>query len=188
MESYKQLIILVDNSGKGEEKYGHCLCFWCAFLYDPFDLKSISNTAQQVEKPEIRYEIDILTNTEKAKPIRSGAIYCDYEGPNKIFYDGIIRSLDGCLFLTKRHSPLKVIVIGDCEPVIKQLKNQWQSKKMKSFYLQTKGIEKKYKDNGAEMNYRWIKRDDFPLYLKIDKLAKDFLEKIKGQFKLKNNE
>lgn len=179
----KQIIIILDSAGGGRRtKYGPCICFWAAFEYDPN--KDFTETSQKLNQKD-RYEVDILHKGIKPRPKRSGAIYSSYEGPNKIFYDGVIRALESCFYLARDSD--EVYVIGDCKPVIQQLKGERKVEELKSLYNQVKyHLEKsKYQNKkNAEIHYKHVGRQQFPLYEDIDRLAKETLKKIKSIFKV----
>jgi len=183
---YTQLIVLIDSSGKGKkEQIGPCLAFWVAYLYEPFDKKSISSTALKIEE-EIRYEVDILREKEKNKPIRCGMIFSDKRGPNIIFYEGIIDALESCKYLMNYAWDLRVIMTGDCKRVIDEIKNNKSTGDIQGKLLkQIKNLEKEYKKKKVDIEYRWTPREEFLTYKKIDQLAKSIQEKIIGQFQFK---
>ncbi len=180
----KQLVIVIDSAGGGKRtNYGPCICYWAAFVYNP-ELDKTPTSSKL--SPEERYEVDILHKGIKPKPKRSGAIYSDYEGPNKIFFDGIIRALEACFFIAKRGLS-ELIIVGDCEPVINQLNEVWKSKEMQPLLRQVKHkFEPEYRKLGIKIAYKLVKRDQYPLYEDIDKMAKDVLAKIRGVFKVKS--
>jgi len=53
--------------------------------------------------------------TMSGAPIRCGVHYFNHNGPNKTFYEGIIRSLEQCLEYCWND---EVIIKGDCQLVI----------------------------------------------------------------------
>lgn len=179
---YKQLIILIDSSGKGhEEKMGPCLAFWCAYLYDPFDEESISRTALKIDKGN-RYEFDILN--KKTQPIRCGMIFSDKRGPNIIFYEGIIDALQSCQYLIYYSWNLKVVVVGDNQRVINQINNNPKLDETTSnFREQVKEIEKEYTGQKVSIEYVWIRRDEYSTYQQIDSISREIQTKMMGAFK-----
>jgi len=181
-KNLKQLIIVLDSAGgEKSQKYGPQLCFWCAFLYNPF--QHCTETSKKIESKS-RFEVDILHKGIKPKPKRSGLIYSDFEGPNKIFYDGIIRALDSCMYLVKKEKIEQLIIVGDCEPVIMQLVGKRRIGELKKFYNQVKHYESEHRKLGCVIEYKHIKREQYPLYEEINRITKDFLQKIKNQFKI----
>lgn len=185
---YKQLVILIDSSGKGySEKTGPCLAFWSAYLYDPFNKKLISITALKMEE-SIRYEIDVLN--KKAQPIRCGMIFSDKRGPNIIFYEGIINLLQSCQYLTDYSWNLKVLVLGDNKKVIDQINNNSKiDETHDKFKKQVKKIEKEYKERKVDVQYIWIPRKEYSTYQQIDSISRELQEKMMGNFRFngKNN-
>jgi ribonuclease HI len=181
-KNLKQLIIVLDSAGGGNaQKYGPQCCFWCAFIYNPS--KDSTETSKKID-PVSRYEVDILLKGIRPKPKRSGLIYSDYEGPNKIFYDGIIRALDSCMYLVKQETITQAIILGDCQPVINQLLHKRRINKLEKLYKQVKHYETEYRKLGCEIKYKWCGRNQFPLYEEIDRMTKEFLTKIKNYFKI----
>jgi len=104
--------------------------------------------------------------TLNEKPIRCGIHYFRYEGPNKVFYEGIIRALEQCMPLIWEEDEL--IIRGDCEPVLKQLRGEWNVGQMKKYFRQVQALKRKYR--GA-IKFEYINRNH-PIYKKIDQLAK----------------
>jgi hypothetical protein len=136
--------VLIDNStkGTGTSKYGESAVCWSVFADS------------------------IIGN-----PIRVGILYCNYSGPNKMFYVGVIRALEDCYFLGDHDCCLKIV--GDCLPVINQLKGVWKVKALEPFYAQVKGLESKYRTNDKGLvSYDYLGEDN-PLYIKVDKCVKD---------------
>jgi ribonuclease HI len=89
-----RLNIFVDSATKHtskDNKYGESVAAWAAWWGDDFS----------------------------SAPARCGIIYLCNEGPNKTFYQGIIRSLEQCLSLAWGD---EVYLHGDCQTVINQLK------------------------------------------------------------------
>jgi len=103
--------------------------------------------------------------TFNEKPIRCGIHYFRYEGPNRVFYEGIIRALEQCMSLIWAD---ECIVWGDCELVIKQLRGEWEVGQMKKYFKQVQALKRKYK---GTINFEYINQSD-PIYKKIDQLAK----------------
>lgn len=108
----------------------------------------------------------------EGRPLRAGTIYLSHEGPNKIFYDCLIRALESCLFLLHKNDSIEVF--GDCDQVIKQLNGERRVLEMLPFYKQIKyGIEKKYKERCGKMpKYFYIGEKDL-IYRKVDKYSKE---------------
>ena len=178
-----QLIIVLDTAGKGgKTKYRPYICFWAAFWYCPEIQKT--ETSEKININD-RYEVDILHKGIKPAPVRSGASYSSYIGPNKIFYDGIIRALETCYYLIHEDENVQVIVIGDCEPVLKQLNGKMCIKEMKSFYNQVRHYIELYKQKNSDIKFKYIKRDQYSLYEDINRIASEFLSKIINFFEIK---
>lgn|GEM_PF-2168060 len=110
------------------------------------------------------------------KPIRCGIHYFRHEGPNKVFYEGVIRALEQCVSLMWVD---KCIVRGDCELVIKQLRGEWRVGQMKKYFKQVQVLKIKYKGN---ISFEYISESD-PIYKKIDQLAKRSRSHIIGILK-----
>jgi ribonuclease HI len=147
------LYILIDSSTKGSKrnKYGKSTAFWCAFWNEVKDI-----------------------------PCRAGVVYSLKEGPNKIFYDGIIRALEACFYMVYDNCPVKVM--GDNELVIKQLKGERNVDKMKKLHSQVKGLEFKYKEHEkGVIEYDYMNEDD-EMYRKVDRCAKEFLNFLTQRF------
>lgn len=110
-------------------------------------------------------------------PYRCGINYFKYGGPNKTFYQGVIRALEQCLdFCWEDH----VIVCGDCIPVIEQLTGERFVNVMRSEYSQTQALIKKYRGKNNIVNFQYINENDNK-YKKIDqlsKLSRDFIKNI----------
>ncbi|MEA2006255.1 MAG: hypothetical protein U9O50_08390 [Acidobacteriota bacterium] len=148
------LYILIDSSTKGvkkdtkKTKYGESSAFWCAFR-----------------------------NKLEGMPCRAGFIYSNYEGTNKIFFDGVIRALESCYYLVRQGWIVKVM--GDNKPVIKILRGEWQAIELKPFYNQVKEIERKYR--GKEISYDYM-GEETEIYKKVDEGAKHYRNFIKQKF------
>lgn len=156
-------LILVDSTTRGTDtsKYGKSTVCW--FVY--------------------REEL-------KGMPLRVGAIYCDYnEGPNKIFYVGVIRALEDCFFLCGTDNNIKIM--GDCEHAIGQLNSDIDIDDLEPFYKQVKGLEKKYERYGkGPIKYEYLGEKD-AAYRKLDRCVKQFQnyleQRIIGQHKKKKH-
>ena len=87
------IYILVDSSTKGsrQSKYGESVACWGIFI-----------------------------NELSGMPSRIGIIYSKHEGPNTIFYVGVIRALEDCFHLGHENCSIKVM--GDCKSVEKKRK------------------------------------------------------------------
>lgn len=174
----KQLIIILDSSvSKKESKsIGPALCLWIAYPYNPLeDNHPISKKLPEAE----RYQNGVLMEAALVKSLRCGTIYNSIDGPTRIFYDGIIRALESCFYLLKKEKISQVLILGDCEHVIKQLNGQVKVKQMQPLYNQVKKLEADFKQKGVkEIKYIYIKEQDYSLYKKIDGMAKEMREKI----------
>jgi len=113
-------------------------------------------------------------NEKKAKPLRCGIHYFCYEGPNKTFYQGVIRALEQCLEMYWKE---EVIVFGDCKPVIEQLNGERALNKMQKEYRQVQALIKKYKEKDNQIQFQYLDESD-SLYRKIDQLSKKSREFI----------
>ena len=149
------LYILIDSSTKGTKidnkrtKYGESCAFWCAFW----------------NKPE-------------GMPFRAGFVYSDYEGTNKIFFDGIIRALEGCYSRVREDCTVKLM--GDNNIIMKILRGNWQAYELKPFYNQVKKMEEKYRAKEIIYEYMGEKTE---IYKKVDECSKYFRNFVKQKFK-----
>ncbi|MHA1285648.1 MAG: hypothetical protein ACTSQG_11495 [Promethearchaeota archaeon] len=138
-----QLHILIDSSTK-PGKYGKSTAFWWAF------------------KDKIEGE-----------PFRVGVIYNQIEGTNRIFYDGIIRALEACFYISEVNRNIKIW--GDNKLVIGQLKDEINVDKLEPLYNQVKKLESKYLEKkNVTISYEYLNEQD-EIYKKVDRCAKDFL-------------
>jgi hypothetical protein len=97
-------------------------------------------------------------------------IYRPKAGPNRIFYFGIIRALDELLDSGYLMYSLKVM--GDCEPVIEQLKGNRCAIEMKDLYEHVRLLEDRLRNKKrAQVEYEYLNEDD-GIYRKIDQCAK----------------
>lgn len=137
------LHILIDSSTKGTkvDKYGESVAAWAAWWQD--ELK-------------------------KDKPVRCGIHYLRREGPNKIFYEGIIRALEQCLELCWDD---EIYIWGDCVAVIDQLNGKRNIDWMHSKNKQVKALIKKYKEKNNTIFFKYLNEEKV-VYKKIDQLAK----------------
>ena len=143
------LHIFIDSSTKGTRtsKYGKSAASWFA-IWDEFN----------------------------GLPCRAGIIYKDRQGPNKIFYEGIIQALNTCYDVVRENC--EVTIFGDCDPVIKQLNDEWNVNKMKELYDQVQEIEENYR---GTINYIYMNEDN-PLYKVVDECSKQFRHNITLKF------
>ncbi len=119
----------------------------------------------------------IYTSENILTPEYVGLAYRPKEGPNKIFYVGIIRALEELLASPYIEYSLKIK--GDCQPVIDQLNGKRGIAEMKPLYDQVKSLEKKIKkEKRAQIEYEYLGEDD-SVYKKIDQCAKEFRTFIK---------
>jgi hypothetical protein len=108
-------------------------------------------------------------------PIRCGINYFKYAGPNKTFYQGIIRSLEQCLDCCWED---EIFVCGDCIPVIGQLRGEREINSMVSEHNQTQALVRKYQEKNNIVHFEYVNEEDGD-YKKIDQLAKKGREFIK---------
>jgi len=119
----------------------------------------------------------IYTNGKITTPEFVGLIYRPKEGPNKIFYIGVIRALEE--LLESQYVEYLLKIRGDCQPVIDQLNGKWRAVEMKPLYDQVKSLEKKIKkEKRAQIEYEYWGEDD-SVYKKIDQCAKQSREFIR---------
>ena len=147
----RTLNILIDSSTKPDKgvksKYGRSSAFWCAI---PDDINST--------------------------PCCMGVILRAKEGPNKIFYDGVISALVGCE--KYRQWIIDVIIKGDNEHVIKQLKGEIETVQLKEYLVRTRDLESKFL---RKIAYEYIGESN-PIYKKVDQLAKWTLNHVPLQY------
>ena len=119
----------------------------------------------------------IYTNGIGPTPTYVGLTYRPQEGPNRIFYIGVIRALEEVFESPYVKYSLKVC--GDCQPVIDQLNGKWRVVELKPLYDQVKSLEEKIKkEKGAQIEYEFLGEDD-SVYKKIDQCAKQSREFIR---------
>jgi len=136
--------ILIDNSIKHPPKkhYGNASICWAAFR-----------------------------NKLESIPIRMGLLYyATPEGPNISFYYGIISALQReNTFLS---GPSDVYVMGDCDPVIMQLKGQLGVDTMRCYYNKVKDLQSFFERTcQCRFTYESL-REDNPVYQQVDKASK----------------
>jgi len=135
--------ILVDSSTKGtspKQKYGESTAAWAMW-----------NSAT-INKP----------------PTRCGINYFNHNGPNRTFYEGIIRALEQCLDYCWSD---EVIIKGDCQLVIQQLNKECKVVELDMLYRQVQALVSKYEKKKNQVKFQYIGKDD-PVYSKVDQLAK----------------
>lgn len=168
-----QLIIVLDSSTStgSETDLGPSLCFWAAYVYEPLTDTHPTN-AKLSEKT--RYESAVLMKSSIMPPNRSGAIYNDHDTAIKMFYDGIIRAMNSCFYLLRKHKINEVIILGDCNPVVDQINGVVSPKAPAIVALcnQVKWHIGKYQKSGTAVTLKHISEDNYPLYRDIDALAK----------------
>ncbi|MFC2017148.1 reverse transcriptase-like protein [Chloroflexota bacterium] len=106
--------------------------------------------------------------TMNEPPIRCGINYFKHNGPNKTFYEGIIRALEQCLDYCRND---EVIIKGDCQCVIQQLNKEWKVVELEIQYRQVKALVSKYEKKQNQVKFQYIGESD-PVYSKVDQLAK----------------
>ena len=137
------LIILIDSSTKpssSKRRYGESIAAWAIWNY------------ANMNEP----------------PIRCAFHYFRDNGPNRTFYEGIIRALEQCLEICWKD---EVIIKGDCQHVIKQLNDEIKAQILDMQYRQVKALVSKYEAKGNQVKFQYIGEDD-PVYHRIDQLAK----------------
>jgi len=110
-------------------------------------------------------------------PFRIGVIYRDREGPNKMFYIGIVEALYDCLELIRERSA-DVIIKGDNQLVIKQLKEEWSVNELEPYYEDVKSLEYYY---DLSVDYVYVNDQDSN-YKKVDECAKQFINIVKTKY------
>lgn len=119
----------------------------------------------------------IYTSEITPTPTYVGLTYRPQEGPNRIFYIGVIRALEELFGSPYVKYSLKIS--GDCQPVIDQLNGKWRVVELKPLYDQVKTLEEKYKrEKGVPIQYEYISEDN-DVYKKVDQCVKQFGEFIK---------
>jgi len=175
----KQLIIVLDESTDSKsDRVGPSLCFWAAYVYTP----SEDNHPTNLKIPEeSRFEVAILMKSINSKPIRSGAIYNDTDTVIKICLDGMLRALEACVYTINKYKINEVIICGDCQPAI-DLASGKQARVAQSIVSICNQIDEykvKYKNKGAQINFKKISRNQFTLYRDIDSIAKQVRASMK---------
>jgi ribonuclease HI len=143
-----KLNVYIDSStrGQGGIKYGRSTAFWLA-----------------------KWEEEFREN----EPCRIGVYYNCRQGPNKIFFEGVIRALESCYSIGHRNCIIKII--GDCDTVIKILQREWTARDLAPFFSEVEKWEEMFRRNGkGTITYDYIDRDD-EFYKKVHRCAKDFL-------------
>lgn len=74
-----------------------------------------------------------------------GVVYLRHAGPNKTFYEGVIRALESALPDVNNGSGDRVEVYGDCQTVINQLNGVWQVGQLRKHYERVRVVERKIK-------------------------------------------
>ncbi len=119
----------------------------------------------------------IYTSETGPTPEYVGLVYRPKEGPNRIFYIGIIRALEEMLGLPYVDYLLKVK--GDCQPVIYQLNDKWGAVEMKALYDRVKTLEQKIRhEKRAQIEYEYL-CEEHRVYSRVDQCAKQSREFIK---------
>jgi ribonuclease HI len=137
----------------------------------------VSRVCSSIQRTIERRETTRSTSEITRTPEYVGLVYRPKEGPNKIFYIGVIRALEE--ILETQYVKYLLKVRGDCQPVIDQLNGKWRAVEMKTLYDQVKSLEKKImKEKRAQIEYEYLAEDDH-LYNKIDQCVKQFREFIK---------
>ncbi len=111
-------------------------------------------------------------NKIAGKPFRVGFVYNEYDGPNKIFYEGIIQALEFCfsVFMEKG----TVWVRGDDQLVINQLKGERGVYELIDYHIRVKKLEVKYEERKKGIiRYKYINEEN-EIYKKVDRCAKQF--------------
>jgi ribonuclease HI len=111
------LHIYVDSStkGSGGTKYGESVAAWM-----------------------IRYEGATLF-------WRCGTAYLHKSGPNKTFYEGVIRGLESALPDANNGYGDRIEVYGDCQTVINQLQGTWNVGRLEPYYKRVRALEGTFK-------------------------------------------
>lgn len=134
-----ELFVLIDSSTKKGKNWGESTIAWAAWW-----------------------------NKIDGMPFRAAAYYLKKEGPNKSFYDGVIRILDTLWYCCYKED--KLIIHGDCLLVINHINAKKHNGVMlMPFYRQVKKLERNYR---CPVEYKYIERMD-KNYKKIDKLVKN---------------
>jgi len=134
---------LIDNSTKGTStsKYGATSIAWA--IWDA--------------KPKLSIQ-----------PIRASVLYMKKNGPNKAFFEGIIRILEQIVWEDFIREEDTLSVFGDCDCVIKVLNGEQQANILKNYLYRAKDLERFIRVN---VRYKYI-NDSQPIYRNIDQLAK----------------
>ena len=106
--------------------------------------------------------------TMNEPPIRCGISYFKHNGPNKTFYEGIIRALEQCLEYCWND---EVIIKGDCQLVIQQLNKECKVVELAMQYRQVQALVSKYEKKQNQVKFQYLGEGD-PVYSRVDQLAK----------------
>ena len=110
------------------------------------------------------------------RPCRAGLVYSNHQGPNKIFYEGIIQALNTCYDLVSKHVEVKVF--GDCDPVLKQLNKERNVNEMQKLYDRVREIESSYQ---GPISYKYMNEEN-SVYKVVDECSKIFRHNISQTF------
>jgi len=99
---------------------------------------------------------------------RGGAVYLRHAGPNKMFYEGVIRALESALPDVNNGSGDRLEVYGDCQTVINQLNGVWRVGQLRKHYDRVRAVERKIK---KRVTYHYLGETD-ATYKKVDILSK----------------
>jgi ribonuclease HI len=145
--------ILVDSSTKASGKWGKSAVCW-AFFYP-------------------------LCRT----PDKVGLLYSPNEGPNRMFFWGVIAGLEYCINSDEIY--YKLVVRGDCKCAINVLNRTSGRDKLSRFYDIAKRLEERLKsEKQVDVSYEYIPRTEKE-YQGVDRCAKQAANFIEQRFGIK---
>jgi ribonuclease HI len=98
---------------------------------------------------------------------RAGVEYMPHEGPNKAFYDGVIRCLQSCYHMCYPND--EMVIYGDCLLVINQINGKpWTGSSLTPFWNQ---VQKLADDYRCPVNFVYMPRTA-DSYQEVDQMAK----------------
>jgi ribonuclease HI len=106
-------------------------------------------------------------------PYEVGLLYDNHEGPNRMFFKGILAALEYCLNNDKQgNHDYELVVEGDCKPVIDVLNEATGRYALSGFYDLAKNLEKRLKiEKRVDVRYEYLPRNREE-YKSVDQCAK----------------
>jgi hypothetical protein len=154
----KTLLILLDTSTKHESatsQYGHSIVCWAGWW-----------------------------NTIAGTPARVEVYSINREGPNKTFFDGIIRALHSCFYMcsTSDH----IVIYGDLQNHLLRLQSNQPyaaESPLRPFYNSIKKLERDLRTKkNCTVSYRYL-NEKYETYKVIDQISKEARKFLNDRFK-----